>query len=74
MTPVWRQAGRVALGSGLILPVTFAVSFFNDSVGVYATRNSRHLYDLGFVLGAGGFRAPGFLSRHRARPRARDRF
>lgn len=51
------------LWQGPILPVTFVVSLFTDGVGVYATRNSGHLYDLDFVLGAGGLSAPGFLTR-----------
>jgi hypothetical protein len=48
---------------GLILPVTFVVSLFDDGVGVYETHNSGHLYDLGFVLGAGGLALPGIFAR-----------
>ena len=55
------------LWQGLILPVTFVVSLFNDDVGIYQVRNTGHLYDLGFVLGAGGLSAPGFLSRGRGK-------
>ena len=55
----------LGLWQGLILPVTFVISLFDDDVGVYAVKNSGHLYDLGFVLGAGGLSAPGFLSRNR---------
>ena len=51
------------LWHGLILPVTFVVSLFTDTVGVYDVHNAGHLYDLGFVLGAGGLALPGFLSR-----------
>ena len=57
----------LGLWQGLILPITFVVSLFNDHVGIYSTRNSGHLYDLGFVLGAGGLSLPGFLSGHRSR-------
>ena len=55
----------LGLWHGLILPVTFVVSLFNDSVGIYQVRNTGHLYDLGFVLGAGGLSLPGFLSGRR---------
>lgn len=39
------------LWHGLILPVTFVVSLFTDSVGVYEVGNSGGWYDFGFVLG-----------------------
>ena len=50
---------------GLILPVTFVVSLFNDDVSIYEVQNNGHLYDLGFLLGAGGLALPGFLSGRR---------
>ncbi|GAA4857169.1 hypothetical protein GCM10023403_21490 [Pseudonocardia benzenivorans] len=37
---------------GMILPIAFLVSLFDDHVAVYAVPNSGHLYDLGFVIGA----------------------
>ena len=55
----------LGLWHGLILPVTFVVSLFNDSVAVYQAPNKGHLYDLGFVFGAGGLSLPGFLSGRR---------
>jgi hypothetical protein len=55
----------LGLWQGLILPVTFVVSLFNDTVAVYEVDNTGHLYDLGFVFGAGGLSLPGFLSRRR---------
>ena len=39
------------LWHGLISPVTFVVSLFNDQVGIYAVRNSGGWYDAGFMLG-----------------------
>lgn len=36
---------------GLILPITFLVSLFTDSVGVYEVRNSGGWYDFGFLVG-----------------------
>ena len=55
----------LGLWQGLILPVTFVVSLFNDSVAIYEVDNRGHLYDLGFVFGAGGLSLPGFLSKAR---------
>lgn len=57
----------LGLWQGLILPVTFVVSLFNDDVGIYDVANNGHWYDLGFVLGAGGLSLPGFLTRNRSR-------
>jgi hypothetical protein len=50
---------------GLILPITFVVSLFDDTVGIYDVHNGGHLYDLGFVLGAGGLALPGVFARRR---------
>lgn len=36
---------------GMIAPITFVISLFDDRVGMYAVHNSGHLYDLGFLLG-----------------------
>ena len=55
----------LGLWHGLILPIAFVVSLFNDSVGIYEVPHRDHLYDLGFVLGAGGLGLPGLLSRRR---------
>ena len=55
----------LGLWHGLILPVTFVVSLFSDTVGIYEVDNNGHFYDLGFLLGAGGLSLPGFLSRRR---------
>lgn len=41
----------LGLWHGVIVPVTFIVSLFTDSVSVYAVRNSGNWYDAGFVLG-----------------------
>ncbi len=55
----------LGLWQGLILPVTFIVSLFNEDVAIYEVDNRGNLYDLGFVFGAGGLSLPGFLSRRR---------
>jgi hypothetical protein len=36
---------------GVIAPVTFIVSLFNENVGVYESRNNGGWYDFGFILG-----------------------
>jgi hypothetical protein len=40
---------------GLIAPIAFVVSLFTDHVRVYAFPNGGRWYDLGFMLGIGGF-------------------
>ena len=55
------------LWHGLILPITFVVSLFSDHVGIYEVKNDGHLYDLGFLLGAGGLSLPGFWARKKRR-------
>jgi len=40
---------------GCIAPITFFVSIFSDHVRIYASPNSGLWYDLGFMLGIGGF-------------------
>lgn len=39
------------LWHGLISPVTFVISLFDDQVGIYAVRNNGGWYDAGFMLG-----------------------
>ncbi|QRP50216.1 hypothetical protein [Amycolatopsis sp. FDAARGOS 1241] len=41
----------LGLWHGLICPITFLVSLFDDHVGIYEVHNNGHLYDFGFVLG-----------------------
>ncbi|MHB8858336.1 MAG: hypothetical protein ACYC6Z_02465 [Thermoleophilia bacterium] len=36
---------------GLILPVAFIISLFDNSVGIYEIHNSGNWYNFGFVLG-----------------------
>jgi hypothetical protein len=43
----------LGLWHGLIAPVTFVVSLFSDSVGIYEVHNTGGWYDAGFVLGLG---------------------
>lgn len=50
---------------GLILPVTFVISLFTDSVSVYEVHNSGNWYDFGFVFAILGFVGGGARARHR---------
>ncbi len=46
------QAGFwLGLWQGLIVPITFIVSLFNDHVSIYEVHNDGNWYDFGFVLG-----------------------
>ena len=56
----------LGLWQGLIAPVTFVVSLFNDGVNVYEVHNSGNLYNLGYVLGL-GFIVGGSSAGSRAR-------
>ena len=38
---------------GVIAPVSFIISLFQDDVALYAVNNNGGWYDFGFVLGAG---------------------
>lgn len=40
------------LWHGLILPIAFICSLFDDGIGIYETVNSGGWYDLGFLIGA----------------------
>lgn len=41
----------LGLWHGFISPVTFIISLFNESVGIYAVRNNGGWYDFGFMIG-----------------------
>lgn len=40
---------------GFITPVSFVISLFDDKVAMYAVNNRGGWYDLGFLLGSGGW-------------------
>lgn len=42
------------LWHGVISPVTFVISLFNEQVGVYAVPNRGNWYDAGFMIGVAG--------------------
>ena len=41
----------LGLWQGLIVPITFLVSLFNERVSIYEVHNNGNWYDFGFVLG-----------------------
>ncbi len=43
------------LWHGLLLPIFFIVSFFNDDVSIYETNNIGRLYNFGFLIGVWAF-------------------
>lgn len=45
----------LGLWHGFIAPLTFIISLFSDSIRIYAYPNAGRWYDLGFMLGIGGF-------------------
>ena len=47
-----RRAGFwLAWWQGLISPITFVISLFNDEANIYEVNNNGNWYDLGFILG-----------------------
>ena len=43
----------LGLWHGIIVPVTFVVSLFTDTVNIYEIHNSGNWYDFGYFLGFG---------------------
>jgi len=43
---------------GAIVPITFVVSLFTDTVGIHEVDNNGNWYDFGLVLGLAVFSAP----------------
>jgi hypothetical protein len=65
------------LWHGVISPVTFIVSLFNQHVNIYEVHNNGGWYNFGFMVGVavvfGGARGSGAARRRRARRSDRDR-
>ena len=59
----------LGLWHGIIIPVTFIVSLFSDTVNIYEVHNTGGWYDFGFVLGAGTFLGGGCGSKRARRKR-----
>lgn len=43
----------LGLWHGIIAPITFIISLFDNDVNMYEVHNNGNWYDFGFVLGAG---------------------
>ncbi len=69
VTPSEADGFLMGLLHGFIAPITFIVSFFVNDVVMYAVNNSGWLYDLGFLLGIGGFSGGVFKGRRRRKKR-----
>jgi hypothetical protein len=46
------------LWQGMILPISFIVSLFTDTVNIYEVDNNGNWYDVGFMLGIAIFSGP----------------
>ena len=53
------------LWHGMILPVTFIVSLFTDTVSIYEVDNNGNWYDFGFMLGIALFSGPVIVGSRR---------
>ncbi|MEQ1744515.1 MAG: hypothetical protein ABMA02_03750 [Saprospiraceae bacterium] len=49
---------------GFITPASFIGSLFDDNIAIYAVNNTGGFYDLGFLIGSGGW---GFLAGHKSK-------
>jgi hypothetical protein len=45
----------LGLWHGIIVPVTWLISLFSDTVNIYEVHNNGGWYDTGFLIGAGVF-------------------
>jgi hypothetical protein len=52
---------------GIIVPITWIISLFSDTVSIYEVHNNGGWYDTGFLLGAGFFLGGGGAGANRAR-------
>jgi len=51
------------LFDGAVAPISFIVSWFSDSVGIYGSPNSGGWYDFGFLLGVGMWAGGGYAAK-----------
>lgn len=57
----------LGLWHGVIVPITFIISLFSDTVSVYEIHNNGGWYDFGFLIGASLFLGSGGAGANRAR-------
>jgi len=72
MVGVPNEDGTVAgfwtgLWHGIIAPITFIISLFNQDVGMYAIHNNGGWYNAGFLFGLGALWGGGGSGARRAR-------
>jgi hypothetical protein len=67
----------LGLWHGLISPITFLISLFNNQVSIYEVHNNGNWYDFGFMLGVStifsGVFGGGMASRSSSRSRSARR-
>lgn len=57
----------LGLWQGIIVPITWIISLFSDTVNIYEVHNNGGWYDTGFLLGAGFFLGGGGAGAGRRR-------
>ena len=57
----------LGLWHGFILPVTFVISLFTDTVNLYEVNNNGNWYDVGFFLGVSSILSGGSGAASRSR-------
>jgi len=57
----------LGLWQGIIVPITWIISLFSDTVSIYEVHNNGGWYDTGFLLGAGVFLGAGGAGASRRR-------
>ena len=57
----------LGLWQGIIVPVTWVISLFSDTVSIYEVHNNGGWYDTGFLLGASFFLGGSGAGANRAR-------
>ncbi|MGZ8784175.1 MAG: hypothetical protein ACXW1Y_01235 [Acidimicrobiia bacterium] len=57
----------LGLWQGIIVPITWIISLFSDTVNIYEVHNNGGWYDTGFLLGAGVFLGGGGAGAGRRR-------
>ena len=57
---------------GVLAPITFVISLFDDSVAMYEIRNDGGWYNFGFLLGVGCWHGGGGAAAMRRRRRRED--
>ena len=62
----------LGLWHGIITPVTFVISLFNDNVNIYEVHNNGNWYDFGYVFGLSIVFGSGSRAGAPARRRARS--